>query len=138
MTLVTYTNQRPYSGNRPYSNITLLGVTPYPGYGYGTYPNVNFWALVDTGADYLQLPISAAITAGIDLNRKGTQKTVHGATGTATLIFVTGVNVEIEGKTVVVDAFFDPTNSSSALLGRQALLAAVEAGFNANEWLWEY
>ncbi len=137
MTLVTYTNQRLYSGNRPYSNVTLLGVTPYPSYGYTPYPNVNFWALVDTGADYLQLPMSAALTAGIDLSR-GVPKTVHGATGTAALIFVTGINVEVEGKLVIVDVFFDPTNSSSALLGRQALLAAVEAGFNANEWLWVY
>jgi len=129
MTTVTYTHQRSYLGNRPYSNVTLLGVAGNP--------NVNFSALVDTGADYLQLPESAAITAGIDLSRS-VPKPVHGATGTAVFIFVTGIDFEIEGKVVVVDALFDPTNSSSALLGRQALLAAVEAGFNASEWLWEY
>ena len=83
------------------------------------------------------MPASAANTVGINLN-SGVSQNVHGATGTAALIFVTGIDVQIEGKAVVVDAFFDPTNLSSALLGRQALLAAVEAGFNASEWLWEY
>jgi predicted aspartyl protease len=133
MTIVTYTQQRLFSGNRPYSNVTLLAAHPY--YAYS---NVNFQALVDTGADYLQLPASAAATAGIDLNSRGVPQNVHGATGTAVLIFVTGIDVEIEGKVITVDAFFDPTNLSSALLGRQALLTAVEAGFNAKEWLWTY
>ncbi|WP_031437441.1 aspartyl protease family protein [Methylobacter tundripaludum] len=129
MTTVTYSNQRTFLGNRPYSNITLLGV--------GGCSDVNFSALVDTGADYLQLPQSAAIKAGINLD--GAHPTpVHGATGTAFLLFVSAVRVEVEGKVVVVDAFFDPTNSSSALLGRQCLLTAVEAGFKASEWLWEY
>ena len=129
MTTVTYSNRRGFSGNRPYSNVTLLG-------NHGN-PDVNFSALVDTGADYLQLPQSAAVAAGINL-RSAQSKTVHGATGSSSMLFVSGVRVEVEGKTVVVDVFFDPTNSSSALLGRQCFLAAVEAGFNAVEWLWEY
>ncbi len=129
MTTVTYSNQRTFSGNRPYSNITLLGV--------GGHPDVNFSALVDTGADYLQLPQSAATKAGINLS-SAQPKPVHGATGTAFMLFVSAVRVEVEGKVLVVDVFFDPTNTSSALLGRQCLLAAVEAGFNASEWLWEY
>lgn len=129
MNTVIYAHQRVYLGNRPYSNITLLG-------GCGN-PSVNFSALVDTGADYLQLPLSAAVTAGINI-RRGRNKIVHGATGTAYLLFMTGIKIEVESKVVVVDVLFDPTNSSSALLGRQCLLAAVDAGFNAKEWLWEY
>lgn len=129
MTTITYSNRRAFSGNRPYSNVTLLGVRGNP--------DVNFYALVDTGADYLQLPQSAAAAAGINL-RSATSKVVHGATGSLSMFFVSGVSVEVEGKTVVVDCLFDPTNSSSALLGRQCLLAAVEAGFNAAEWMWEY
>ncbi len=128
MTTVNYSNKRSYLGHRPYSNVTLLGV--------GGNPDVNFSALVDTGADYLQLPASAANTVGINLS-SGVSQNVHGATGTAALIFLTGIDVEIEGKDVVVDAFFDPTNLTIPLLGRQALLAAVEAGFNTSEWLWE-
>ena len=129
MTTVTYSNARAYSGNRPYSNVTLSGIQGNP--------DVNFKALVDTGADYLQLPHSAALTAGINLSSAQSQS-VRGATGTSSMLFVRGISVEVEGKSVVVDCFFDPTNSSSALLGRQCLLAAVEAGFNTTEWLWEY
>ena len=129
MTSVNYSHNRDYSGNRPYSNITLLGING------GS--NVNFSALVDTGADYLQLPASAASAAGINL-ASAQSASVYGAAGSTTMDFVTGVSVEVEGKTVIVDVLFDPSNSSSALLGRQCLLAAVEAGFNSNEWLWEF
>ena len=129
MTTVTYSNSRRFLRNRPYSNVTLLGV---PGK-----PNLKFLALVDTGADYLQLPKSAAAVVGINL-RSATPKTVHGATGSLSMLLVSGVKVEVEGKTVMVDCLFEPTNSSSALLGRQCLLAAVEAGFNVDEWMWEY
>ncbi|MEX2567484.1 MAG: retropepsin-like aspartic protease [Cyclobacteriaceae bacterium] len=129
MTTVKYSSSRALSGNRPYSNITLLG-------GNGNL-NVNFKALVDTGADYLLLPKSAASSAGINLNAAKTW-TVHGATGTSSMLFFANVSVEVEGKTVIVDCLLDPTNSSCALLGRQCLLAAVEAGFNTTEWLWKY
>jgi predicted aspartyl protease len=128
MTIVAYSNKRGFSGNRPYSNVTLLGVNGKP--------DVNFCALVDTGADYLQLPYSAAVNAGINLSF-AQLKTVHGATGVSSMLFVTKVRVQVEGKTVVVDIFFDRTNLSSALLGRQCLLAAVEAGFNTVEWMWQ-
>ena len=54
------------------------------------------------------------------------------------MTLISGIDVEIEGKTVAADILFDPSGSTSALLGRQALLAALEAGFNTREWLWRF
>ncbi len=52
------------------------------------------------------------------------------------MVLAKGLTVEVEGYLVTVDILFNPLNIGPAVLGRQALLAAVEAGFNASEWLW--
>ncbi len=128
MITVNYSHSRPYNGNRPYADVTLVAKSGYQ--------NVSFKALVDTGADHLQIPLSAASSAGLNIST-GTPITVRGVAGKAAMYLLSAVSVEVEGKRVTVEVLLDPSGSSSALLGREALLAAAEAGFNASEWLWE-
>ena len=49
MSTVTYTHNSAYVGNRPYADVVILGRRG---------SNPAYKALVDTGADYLQLPVS--------------------------------------------------------------------------------
>lgn len=126
MTLVSYTASRLFSGNRPYGQVVLRGPT-------GSTPVIL--ALVDTGADYLQVPASVASAVGLSL-ATGTSTLIRTAWATATLTLLRGVAVEVEGRPITADVLFHPSGSSRALLGRQALLRAVEAGFNMKEWLW--
>jgi predicted aspartyl protease len=94
--------------------------------------------LVDTGADYLQLPSSAATSVGLGhLLASAVATNVKVAGGGYVIMYLAhGVNVTIEGIPVTVSVLFDSSNSGPVLLGRQALLAAVEAGFNTTEWLY--
>lgn len=127
MTTVTYTSAFGLTGNRPMADVYLQP----------SHPNSSVWvSLVDTGADYLQLPAAAAKAVGISLSGVPTQS-VQTAGGTVSLPFVANLDVEIEGYVVKADVLFDPSSSSSVgpLLGRQALLAAYEVGFNASAWL---
>lgn len=127
MTTVVYTNNRLYTGNRPYGDVVLRGPIAV---------TTTYKALVDTGADYLQLPAAAAALVGISL-KGGTLKAIYTAAGTTThMTLLTGVSVDVEGVGVTVDILFHPSASSRPLLGRQALLRAVQAGFTPTEWLW--
>jgi predicted aspartyl protease len=130
MTIVTYPNSRPYSGNRPYADVVLRN---------GSVKSPTHKCLVDTGADYLQLPSGAATAIGLGavLNTAvPTPVRTASGSGSATMVLAKGLTVEVEGYLVTVDILFNPLNIGPAVLGRQALLAAVEAGFNASEWLW--
>ena len=125
--VLNFPNQIPYSGNRPYADVVLLGAAA------ATAPAPTHKCLVDTGADYLQLPasaVSAALLAG------GTPAMVSTVAGAATLTLVKNITVSIENCQVTVDALFDHTNSTIPIAGRQLLLAAFEMGFRANDWLW--
>jgi predicted aspartyl protease len=126
MTTISFPHNCPYSGNRPYADVILVPSFP----GAPTHK-----CLVDSGADYLQLPASAASSVGISLIG-ATPTSVSTVAGATTLQLVTGVQVDIEGYTVTVDVLFDPTNTSHAIAGRQLLLAAFDIGFNSSDWLW--
>ena len=126
MTTIKFPNKNAYSGNRPYADVVLS-----PGVG----GSATHKCLVDTGADYLQLPASAAAPAGISLSGASTAK-VTTVAGTVNLQRVNGVLVEIEGYRVTVDVLFDSTNAASPIAGRQLLLKAFDIGFNATDWLW--
>jgi predicted aspartyl protease len=127
MTTVIYTKNILYSGNRPYADVILVS-TP------GNTP--TYKSLVDTGADYLQLPETAANLAGISLIG-GKKTTVQGISGSATMTLVSSVQITIEGIAVTVSVLFDPNAASKPILGRQALMAAMDVGFNTKEWLWK-
>lgn len=121
MTTINFVNQRSYTGNRPYADVVLLT--------NGT----THKCLVDTGADYLQLPAAVAspsVLAG------AISMPVSTVAGTINLQMVKNLKVEIEGYPVVVDVLFDPTNTVMPIAGRQLLLAAFDLGFQTSSWLW--
>lgn len=129
MTTINFPNSSKYSGNRPYADVVLQS---------GSGNNPTHKCLVDTGADYLQLPSSAATSVGLGhllASAVATNVKIAGG-GSVVMQLAHSVSVIIEGYPVTVSVLFDPSNSGPVLLGRQALLAAVEAGFNTKEWLW--
>jgi hypothetical protein len=79
----------------------------------------------------------AAPGSGISLAAGSAVSVVLASGGSVSMPKVTGVPITIEGIPVVVDIFFDHAAGSLALLGRQALVAAIEAGFNATQWLYK-
>jgi predicted aspartyl protease len=126
--LVTYNNSKPYSGPllQPLADIVLHG------------PATNFSianVLVDTGADFLMVSASSAATAGL-LPGMGTPIYIRTAGGTVTMTKHTGVFVEIEGIRVITDLLCHPSPTSRPLLGRQALSALKDVGFDTTSWLW--
>jgi len=122
---VVYANRRAYDKGRPYAWVVLVN---------GIVAGRPKECLVDTGADYLQLPEIAAREVGLPVT--GTLRTVATASGVVTLNVLSGVVAEIEGHRVTVDLVLTPGDDGPAILGRQALLSALEVGFNRREWLW--
>jgi predicted aspartyl protease len=125
-TSITYVSTKPYSGNRPWADVSL---DP-------TSKAVTLKCLVDTGADYLQINAADAAAAGISL-AGSTLATVSTVAGTATLQLVSGIQVSIEGSKVLkVDVLVDMSNSTKPpLAGRQLLLTAFDLGFDVSQWL---
>lgn len=123
---ITFPNLVRFSGNRPYADVRLNPASRRV---------PTYKCIVDTGADYLQLPASAAGASGLSLIGAVPQP-VTSASGTTTFQLLKGVTVDIEGQVVTVDVLFDPTNRSPALAGRGVLLAAFELGVRSRDWLW--
>jgi predicted aspartyl protease len=126
MTTITFPNKAGFSKNRPYADVVLLPKGPSA---------PTYKCLVDTGADYLQLPAMAAGHASISLST-GISTSVTTVAGSTILMLVKGLSIEIEGKIVKADVLFDPSNTSAPIAGRQVLLNAFDIGFNVSEWLW--
>lgn len=99
--------------------------------------NAAFFALMDSGADYLQLSESVALAVGLNL-KSATHKNLQIADGSLiTLPFLTGVDVVIEGNAVQVDALFVPKgNNVTPLIGRTAILHAIKFGMDDKGWLY--
>ena len=117
---------RPYVGRRPRGSVILHG----PGGPHG-----KTWAasaLVDTGADFMHLPDSAATAVGISF--AGALSVRSSTAGGVVTFRQVIVDVEIENIKVSI-----PVNFSAnvpALIGRQAMFAILHtAGFTTTEWL---
>lgn len=123
MTKIDFQNSISYIGNRPYADVRLGSASP------------TYKCLVDTGADYLQLPASAAAAIGLSL-ANAVPHSVTTASGTTIFRLLPKVSVDIEGQRVNVDVLFDPTDRAPPLAGRGVLLAAFELGFQPTKWLW--
>jgi predicted aspartyl protease len=132
--IVAFDDSEPYVGNRPYTTVLLRGPggTTAAGGRYGT--AVKFVALVDTGADYMQLPTEAAINVGLGpALATATRSTINTAGGVVTRQRLL-VDLEVRGIRVNVPTDFGP--GAYPLLGRQALFAAIgKAGFTTSDWL---
>lgn len=112
---------------RPYTSIGLVGATG------GVYPA---WSLVDTGADLIQLELSFGIRAGYDpLNAP--QISTKLANGShASYFCVDKVPVEIEGSQITQPVLF--AQGAPNILGRKAIIEAIELGLDADGWLFKY
>lgn len=118
-----------FVGNRPYADVRLVDLA-------GLQNSATHKCLVDTGADYLQLPALAAQAAGLDLSNA----TVH-QVGTAggkvvQLLLMRQVRVVIERRRIEVDVMFDPSNTALPLAGRNVLLTPFNIGFDDRAWHW--
>ena len=126
MTSIHFSNFANFINGRPYADVILNPAhTSAP----------THKCLVDTGADFTQLPGSAAALSGLSL-APATVVAVGTASGGGFLHRLSGVQISIEGYWVTVDVLFDPTNKSPAIVGRGALLAAYQIGFQPTSWLW--
>jgi hypothetical protein len=97
---INFPNSSLYLGNRPYGDVVLIN---------GIFRSSAYVCLVDTGADYLQLPTRAATAIGLGhLLINSSNRSVTTSGGIVTMDFVTGVNVEVEGYLVTVDILFSP------------------------------
>jgi predicted aspartyl protease len=110
--------------NRPYTWMRV----------HGPKGVIDLWALIDTGADFLMLENSVATTLGIALPPPPIAIKVAGG-GSVFVTKISGVQITVEGKTANVDAlFFGGTGTS--LLGRTAILSAIEFGIDNTGWLY--
>jgi len=129
-TTITFPNAKLYdaSDQRPYADVSVAN-------GSGVRISAIYKCLVDTGADYIVLPISAA--AGLVLS--GTMKNFRGVTGSKPMNFESGVQIMIETTYVITtDVLFDPSPTASfiPILGRTAILTAFDLGLDVSNWLW--
>lgn len=125
---VTYDGYNPYASNgRAYADIWCRGIAKVS-------QPLHLIALIDTGADYLELPYWAAPPLGIDLYALPTS-VVLTAGGFAPAVTVKGFGVEIQGKIVRVTAQF--MSIPKPLLGLNAFLTAIDIGFDTKKWLFK-
>ncbi len=129
MITLTFPNTVGFFKNRPCADVRLNpSHTNSP----------TFKCIVDTGADYLQLPISACLNAGLRLPGNTASVRVTGATGNSTFLRLSHVDLEIEGQLVRnVDMLLDPSNLSPPLAGRNVLLKMFDLGFQLRQWHWK-
>jgi predicted aspartyl protease len=126
---VSYDGAHGYVTNRPYADIFCHGVS-----GRTSSP-FHLAALIDTGADYLELPTAVATSVGVNLGLYPTHTVVTAGAGTASVVVVSNFSVDIEGKLVAVTAHF--LSGSTALLGLRAILSAVDFGLEVSRWLYK-
>lgn len=125
---ITYTGAHKFSSNRPYADIYCHGLS-----GRIAKP-FHLAALIDTGADYLELPNTVARHLGVTLGAHPSHQ-VLSAGGYLPVTVVNGFYVDIEGKLVSVTAHF--LGITTALLGLRAVLAAVDVGLDTIQWFYK-
>jgi predicted aspartyl protease len=125
---VTYDGANRFVSNRPYADIYCHGVA-----GRIAKP-FHLSALIDTGADYLELPNAVAAQIALNLTAYPSHQVLT-AGGYFPVTVVNGFTVDIEGKLVKVTAHF--MGISTALLGLRAILAAVDIGLETTQWLYK-
>ncbi len=92
----------------------------------------RYAGIVDTGADHLQLDTAAAAYAG--LNYAMLPGIAVKTAGSSNVVLKQGsVDIELQGVRLTVPALFGPS-PAGVLLGRSALLKALEVAFDATDW----
>jgi len=125
---VEYDGYHGYVRNRAYADIYCHGVA-------GRLPKpFHLAALIDTGADYLELPNSVAQQLGLNLSVYPTNLVLT-AGGYIPVAVVPNFGVEIEGKLISVTTHFIAL--STALVGLSVIIAAVDIGLDVSRWLYK-
>ena len=126
MTNLFFTKQNNFhKDNRPYADVKIISTSVATN---------TTKCLVDTGADYLQLPEDIAIQAGLSLQTAQIKSIKTSSGNLETYKLLTGVKIEIEGKRIITDIMFGPPNCL-CLAGRIALLTAYDIGLDSKSWL---
>jgi predicted aspartyl protease len=94
---------------------------------------MDMWGLLDTGADDLMLDMQVARNLQFDLSNCN-MELVTVATGHIILLPRMKVDITLRGKRVTVDAIF---GAQTPLIGRRALLKAIEFGADKGGWLYK-
>lgn len=126
---ISFSNSKLYVGkySRPLADIVIIGSSG----------RLTITAcLVDTGADYLQIPSSAASRVGLLPSSRSTSVRIRTAGGVRSMTKLSGVSIEIEGISLTADILCHPSGTSRALVGRSALKALNNVAFSKIEWLW--
>jgi predicted aspartyl protease len=125
---VPYDADHRYVRNRPYADIYCYSPTN------PNLPPEHLAVLIDTGADYLELPTGVATRLHINLAAHQSIPVLT-AGGYVPVTLVPNFEVEIEKKRVRVMAHF--LAISTGLLGLDAILTAVDFGFDTTRWLYK-
>ncbi|SEO36753.1 retropepsin-like aspartic protease [Mucilaginibacter sp. OK283] len=130
MAVVTFPNSKLYVGSslKPLADVVLIG----PG---GRRFRIAA-ALVDTGADFFQVPESAARAVGLLPGGTYTVVSVRTAGGIITMKKLSAVQIEIESALVTIEVLCSPLGISTPLVGRNALRALSNIGFSTIDWMW--
>lgn len=109
--------------NRPYDTITIYGDTGR---------SVDFWGLLDTGADFLMLESDIAEKLGINLSGCIYQPVRFGS-GHQTFLPRRQIEVGLFGQRAEVDAVFGI--GGTPLIGRTTILKFADFGIDMQGWL---
>jgi predicted aspartyl protease len=125
---VNYANAKTLIGTslKPVADIVLIGPK-------GKFPISGL--TVDTGADYLMVPQSAATRIGWLPNPMASIVTVATAGGYVSMTLLPAQSVQVEGISITAEVLVDPKNGNP-LLGRSALQKLLNIGLNTTDWLW--
>lgn len=114
--------------NRPMSCITIHGQ------GQSSIP---LFAIVDSGADYLQVEAQVAITLNLDMS-KAISYSLMSSNGIQSIYpLLPGVSVTMEGKRVATTNLLLGPPNVVPIIGRTAFLAAIEFGMDRQGWLYK-
>jgi len=128
---VTYSQTRPNTGT-PLRHEVDFRVIGNNGSDFDAYD-----VLVDSGADFLQIPEDIGIKIGL-LPGKTKQVDVSTVGGTVKMELLNNVEVEVEGKqTIYVDVLFHPDPASRPLFGRNAIWELKALGLDPTDWHWQ-
>ncbi len=113
--------------NRPYCEVIIYGPN-----GLSKYSQ---FCIVDSGADYLQVPEAALATVGINwVPAWGHEQVMDASFCNFAFRVYRNVEIGIEGKRFALPKLISSPNVPP-LLGRSAFLAAMDVGFDSSGWL---
>ena len=113
---------------RAEGDLLLVGTPRTKDQGFGD-------VLIDSGSDYVVLPVKAGFDARLALPPRPTTS-LGGVGGSVPVTLVKNVALEFEKHAIRADVMFDYSNSVKPLFGRSGIQALKELGIDRNDWHW--